>query len=299
MIPSATLLLVLSDTEPWRSAGLRTVDVLVSTAASLRPTASISVATCTSIEYLPPGMTVGDEDVVCIICHLDPHTEGPALERRDHFYWVLVSGGQHYVSDAFRAAMPPDRVIWFQGAYGREANFAFWLRWWTEAGLTATQFRSSADALLLAAVGPRLHLMRLRDVLSPLTVLLSGYAHLQAGADDSARSDADAVLSRAVAEMLGNRGILDSWSSLATLLDGYIENHKNALPSEALDLRRALYPFLPHDFGHFGEYNPKLDIDLIQLGLSPNTRPSPPEIVQQWLQRLDIIFSPEALSVFE
>jgi hypothetical protein len=286
MTTNITILIVHGQSEPWRSSALKVREVIAAAEPPQYGDASLTVLLCESLLNIPYGLATRPHAPTCVICHLDQETETAALDHCDDYLWILVSGGQHVVSAAFRQAMRDRRVIWFQGAYKREANFVYWLRYWASKGFDHDQFCHSADALLIGASGAQLQLLQLRQSLTPLTLLVEAYSYLQEPVDPSNSVQVCTELFRALAELLQDKSLLDVWSSQATLLDGYLENHKAVLSDSSKAVRDALYPFLPHDYGHFGDYSPKMDLDLIAVSTGTKTPVETMRIVKKWRERL-------------
>lgn len=246
----------------------------------------------------------------CVICHLERSEAQTIMELKTQYLWIFVSGGRHVVTDEFRSQFPRGSAIWFQGAYGREDHFAFWIMHWASEKFDPLNFAATEDALLLAAYGPTLHLMRLRELLQPLWILVEGGAGLiginsyeepqEHGAENPQRL-ADVIVSKlstSVCTIIKDASLLDSLSSQATLLDGWLLQQNISLQHTDA-IRKALEPFIPKDRGHFGSYNPRLDMDLIHLGEGKLSHGKVCHTIAAWHERLQLLFSLEVEQLFK
>lgn len=231
------------------------------------------------------------------------------MEMKDQYLWIFVSGGRHIIADDFSSQFPRGSVIWFQGAYGREDHFAFWIMQWASKKFDPLGFAATEDALLLAACGPKLHLMRLRELLQPLWLLIAGCADLigMNSFEETQEPDAEnlqgpanamvAKLSSGVHTIIHDDLLLDSLSSQATLLDGWLFQH-GANPQLTHPIREALTPFIPRDYGHRGSYNPRLDMDLVLLGEGRLPQAKILQTITSWHERLKLLFSDDIEQLF-
>jgi len=245
----------------------------------------------------------------CVICHLERSEEQIIIELKTQYLWIFVSGGRHVVTDEFRSKFPRGSAIWFQGAYGREDHFAFWVRHWASENFDPVNFANTEDALLLAADGATLHLMRLRELLQPLWILLEGGAGLiginsyeepQDHSADNVHRLADTIMSKlstGIYSIINDASLLDSLSSQATVLDGWLLQQEVSLQRTDA-IRKALTPFIPEDYGHFGNYNPRLDMDLIRLGKQKLSQDKIYQTIITWHERLQLLFSLEVEQLF-
>ena len=278
--------------EPWLSSSAKVYSSILDTLKSPQFSVPYSVELYEAFKNLPSGKERNCNEVRVVICHIDQNNEQEVLDRTDEFLWVLVSGGQHAVTESFREKMQHCHAIWFQGAYKREDNFAHWIRHWTKQNLDISSFRTTEDALFFAASGPILHLIKLQQNLQPLLIVIEGFSSLCHMTDIKIDAPMINELSMGICEVIKNPGILDMISSEATLLDGWLTSQKGLEPEPVKMIRDALYPLIPHDYGHFGDYNPKLDMDLIALAENRLPHQKAIEAVNKWRERLAVLFQP-------
>lgn len=262
---------------------------------------TIIVPTLSSLPRMESPLT---NQLNCVICHLESSDMQIVIELKTQFLWIFVSGGRHVVTDEFRSQFPRGSAIWFQGAYGREGHFAFWIMHWASEKFDPLNFVSTEDALLLAAYGPTLHLIRLRELLQPLWILIGGcacllginsYEEAQEHGSERLQRPTDLIMSKLSASIftiINDAPLLDNLSSQATLLDGWLL-HQKINPQLTDAIRQALHPFIPKDYGHFGRYNPRLDMDLIQLGEGKLAQDKAYHAISVWHERLQLLFSLE------
>ncbi len=265
---------------------------ILSTLKSLQLSVPYCVELYESFDNLPLGNNLNCDEIRVVICHIDKNAEQEVLSRRDEFLWVLVSGGQHAVSKSFRNKMQHCHAIWFQGAYKREDNFAHWIRHWTKQNFDISNFSTSEDALFFGASGPMLHLKKLQQDLQPLMIIIESFNSLCHMADMKIDAPMINELSMGICEVIKTPAMLDIISSEATLLDGWLASQETLEPERVKLIRNALYPLIPHDYGHFEVYNPKLDMDLIALAENRLTHEKIFEVVDKWQERLAVLSQP-------
>jgi hypothetical protein len=240
---------------------------------------------------------------LCVICHLEQTIYEFVAALADNCCWIFVSGGRSYLPNELKTRLSRDSVIWFQGAYGRESNFAYWLEEWQASGFAVNKFSESSDILLTGKRRANLLFERFCQSLIPLIITLESFGHFSglsgAGDDrieplrDEGRSSMYAWLSDTLRDITEHQNLLHNLSAEATLIDGMIRNKKLLRDDsdKGRKLRELLTYFVPSYGGHATIYNPPLDDDLRKLIKSDLDPSKIDECVLTWLNRLRQICS--------
>lgn len=240
---------------------------------------------------------------LCVICHLEQVVYEFVAALAGNCCWIFVSGGRSFMPIELQARLSQDSVIWFQGAYGRESNFANWLEEWHASRFALNKFSDSSDILLTGKRRADLSFERFCQSLIPLIIALESFGrfsglndsgdHRIEPSNDEGKSAIYAWLSDTLRDIAEHQSLLHNLSSQATLIDGLIRNKKllGENPDGARKLAELLSHFVPSYGGHATIYKPELDEDLRKL-IKADLDPSKiDECVVTWLDRLRQICS--------